>query len=72
MVDIPKSLIQTCVKHKKDMAIFNIRGVIVNILLEIASDIYYPYVTTYRKGVKQLVVQCQNFIYVPPEFQEEP
>ena len=51
------------VQNKKDTTIINIRGVLVDIILEIAPDIYDPYVTTDRKGVKQLVVQCQNTIY---------
>ena len=46
------------------MAIINIRGVLVDILLEIALDIYRPYVITNCKGVKQLIVQFQNTIYV--------
>ena len=46
------------------MAIINIRGVLVDILLEIALDIYRPYVITNCKGVNQLIVQFQNTIYV--------
>ena len=45
------------------MAIINIRGVLVNILLEIAPDVYGSYVVTDRKGIKQLILQCQNSIY---------
>ena len=45
------------------MDIINSRVVVVDILMEIAPDIYWPYVITYRKGVKQLIVQCQNEIY---------
>jgi hypothetical protein len=32
-------------------------------LVDIAPDVYAEYVTTDKKGVKQLVVQCQNAIY---------
>ena len=35
-----------------------------DILLEIVSGIYEPYVNTDCKGVKELVVQCQNVIYL--------
>ena len=42
------------------MAIIKIMGVLVDILLEMAPDIYGPYVITDRKGVKQLIFQCQN------------
>jgi phosphopantetheinyl transferase len=45
------------------MAIIKIRGVLVDMLLEIASDVYKDFVTTDKKGTKQLIVQCQNAIY---------
>ena len=64
MVDIPNAFIQTRVQHQMDMNVINIRRLLVYILLEIAPDIYDTSVTTYRKGIKQLVVQCQNSIYV--------
>ena len=34
-----------------------------DMLLDIASDVYKLLVTTDRKGTKQLIVQCQNAIY---------
>ena len=63
MVDIPNEFIQTHVQHKKYMDIIKIRGVLVDILLGIAPFIHESYVTTYHKGVKQLVVQCHYSIY---------
>ena len=63
MVDIPNEFIQTRVQHKKYIAIIKIRGVLVDTLLENFPYIYEPYVTTYCKGVKQLIVQYQNAIY---------
>ena len=63
VVDIPNALIHMHFQQKKDMAIINIRGILVDILLEITSDIYDTYVTTYCKGVKKLVVKFQNDIY---------
>ena len=63
VIDIPNAFIQTRVKHEKDMAIIKIRGILVDILIAIAPDIYKPYVTVDKKGVKQLIVQCQNAIY---------
>ena len=62
VVDILNAFVQTHVQHKKDMSIINIIGVLVHILLVIAPDIYDPYVTTDFKGVKQLVLQFQDFI----------
>ena len=46
------------------MAIIKIRGVLVDILLEIAPGVYEPYFITDSKDIKQLIAQCQNSIYV--------
>jgi hypothetical protein len=45
------------------MAIIQIRGVLVNMLVEIAPDVYKDFVTTDKKGTKQLIVKCMNAIY---------
>jgi hypothetical protein len=45
------------------MAIIKIPGVLVDMLLDIAYDVYHLYVTKDKRGTKQLVVQCQNAIY---------
>ena len=45
------------------MVIINIHGILVDILLDIDLDIYRPYVTMDRKGIKQLITQCKNAIY---------
>ena len=45
------------------MAIIKIHGVLVDILMEITPDVYKPYVYQDKKGIKQLLVQCQNAIY---------
>ncbi len=34
-----------------------------DILVEIIPDVYKPYATTDKKGVKHLLVQCQNALY---------
>ena len=62
-IDIPNAFIQTRIEHEKDMAIIKIRGILVDMLVDIAPDVYKPYVTTDKKGVKQLIVQCLNAIY---------
>ena len=62
-MDILNSFIYTSIKYKKYIAIINIRGVLVDIIMEIAPDLYVPYVITDRKGVKQIIVQCKNAIY---------
>jgi hypothetical protein len=63
VIDIPNAFIQTRVKNKKDRATIKIRGVLVDILLEIAPEVYRPYATIGKNGVKQLIVQCKNAIY---------
>jgi hypothetical protein len=39
------------------------RGVLVDILVQIAPDVYKSYIMTNKKGTKQLLVQCQNALY---------
>jgi hypothetical protein len=63
VIDIPNAFIQTRIEDEKDMAIIKIRGVLMDMLLEIAPEVYGPYVTTDKKGVKQLITQCLNAIY---------
>ncbi len=63
VVDIPNAFIQTRIEDEKDMAIIKIRGILVDMLLDVAPEIYTPYVTVDKKGVKQLIVQCLNAIY---------
>jgi hypothetical protein len=45
---------------KKVMECIKIRGILVDILVEISPDVYNPYVLKDKKGVKQLLVQFQN------------
>ena len=63
VIDIPNAFVQTRVEDEKDMAFIKIRGVLVDILVDIAPDVYKSYVTTDKKGIKQLLVQCQNALY---------
>ena len=50
VIDIPNAFIQTRIEKEEDMAIIKIRGILVDILLEIAPLVYGPYVTTDKKG----------------------
>ena len=63
-LDITNAFEQTHIKDDKDTAIINIRGVLVDIMLEIAPYIYVLYGITNRTGVKQLIFQYQNAIYL--------
>jgi hypothetical protein len=63
VIDIPNAFIQTRIENEKDMVFIKIRGVLVDMLVDIAPDVYKLYVSTDKKGTKQLLVQCQNAIY---------
>jgi hypothetical protein len=63
VIDIPNAFVQTCIEDEKDMAIIRIRGVLVDLLVEIAPDAYKPYVYKDRKGGNQLLVKCKNALY---------
>jgi hypothetical protein len=63
VIDIPNAFIQTRIEDEKDMAIIKLRGVLVDILVEIAPDVYKSYASTDKKGIRQLMVQCQNALY---------
>ena len=62
VINIPNALIKTQTEHKKDTAIINIHGILVDILSDISPYVYGLYVTTDRKGIKQLITQCMNYI----------
>jgi hypothetical protein len=57
VVDIPNAFVQTRVENEKDMAFIKIRGILVDILVEISPDVYKSYVSKDKKGSKQLLVQ---------------
>ena len=44
--DIPNAFIQTRVEDEKDMAIIKIRGILVDILVDLEPDVYREFVTT--------------------------
>jgi hypothetical protein len=52
VVDTPNASIQTRVEDEKDMAIIKLRGILVDILLGLAPDVYRAYATTAKRGVK--------------------
>jgi hypothetical protein len=60
VIDTANAFMQTCVEDKKDMAFIKIRGVLVDILVDIAPEVYKKHVTKDKNGVAQSLVQCQN------------
>jgi hypothetical protein len=63
IINIPNAFIQTWVEDKEDMATIKIHGVLMDILIQIAPDVYKFYIMTDKKGMKHLLVQCQNALY---------
>jgi len=63
VIDIPNAFIQTVVKDKKRRVIIRIRGMLVDMLVKIAPEVYKTYVITDRKGNKQILVECLNALY---------
>jgi hypothetical protein len=61
VADLPNVFIQTRV-FENDRVIVRLRGKIVEVLLELAPNVYGPYVTIDTKGVC-LLVRCLNAIY---------
>jgi hypothetical protein len=62
-IDVPNAFIQTVVEDKKKRVIVRIRGMLVDILVKIAPEVYADYVTIDKKGNKQILVECLNAIY---------
>ncbi len=63
IIDVPNAFIQTVVKDKGKRVIIRIRGMLVDILVKIAPEVYSLFVTTNRKGNKQILVECLNALY---------
>jgi hypothetical protein len=62
-IDVPNAFIQTVVEDKNKRVIVRIRGMLVDILVKISPEVYADYVTTDKKGNKQILVECLNAIY---------
>jgi hypothetical protein len=63
VVDIPNAFIQTKIEDEVDMAIVKLRGILVDMLVDIAPNIYSPFVTKPKGHENQLIIQCKNAIY---------
>jgi hypothetical protein len=64
-VNIPNAFVQTVISDaEKDYHVMvQLCGVIVDILCDIAPEVYSKYVTRNKKGEKILIVQCMNALY---------
>ena len=63
VIDIPNAFIQTVVKDKEKRVIIRLRGMLVDMLVKIAPAVYEDYVSTNKRGEKQLLVECLNALY---------
>ena len=62
-IDIPNAFIQTKVKDPKHRALIKIKGILVDILVEIAPEVHKEFVHTDKKGNKVIIAECMNAIY---------
>jgi hypothetical protein len=63
IIDIPSAFVQTVIKNEEHRVIIRIRGPSVDILVSIAPDVYFPYMSTNKSGQKVLLVQCLNAVH---------
>ena len=63
VIDVPNAFIQTVVEDKNKRVIVRIRGMLVDILVKIAPEVYKDYVTVDKKGHKHILVECLNALY---------
>ena len=64
-VDMPNTFAQTVITDAKkdDRVIVRLWRKLVELLVDIAPDVYGPYVHKNKKGEKVLLVQCMNALY---------
>ena len=62
-LDVPNAFIQTFITDKSKQVVACIWGMLVDILVKIAPEVYSDYVTTDRKCNKQILVECLNALY---------
>ncbi len=63
VINVSNAFIQTVVEDKNRQVIIRIRGMLVDMLVKIAPKVYADYVTTSKKGNKQILVEYLNALY---------
>ena len=63
IIDIKNAFIKTRVDNEEDITTIIVRGIMVDVLLGIAPEVYEPYVITDKKGNQSLILTCMNVIY---------
>jgi hypothetical protein len=59
----PKRVCVDACENEKDMEFIKIQGILLDIMVEITPDVYKPYVSKDKKGVKQMMVQYHSALY---------
>ena len=62
-IEILNAFIQTRVEKIEDMVTIIVRGALADFMVDIAPDIYGPYIRTEKKGLKTLILRCHNATY---------
>ena len=62
-IDIPNIFIQTRVENEEDMVTIRVRGIMVDVLLGIAPEVYGPYIIIDMKINQSLILTDMNVIY---------
>ena len=63
VIDVPNAFVQTVVEDQAKRVIIRIRGMLVDMLVRIAPEVYQDYVIIDRRGNKQILVECLNALY---------
>ena len=63
VIDIPNAFVQTVIEDEKDKFIVRMRGEVVDILCKLSPETYKPFVTTDKRGNRQILVKCLNALY---------
>ncbi len=63
VIDVPNAFIQTVVEDESKRVIICICGMLVDMLVKIAPEVYKDYVSMDKRGNEQLLVECLNALY---------
>ena len=63
VIDTLNAFIQTRVENENKMSVINIRGILVNLILETDPELYGTFVTTDKKIKKVIILQYMDTIY---------
>lgn len=63
IIYIPNAFIQMVLDGKKDKVVICSRGMLVDILIKVAPDIYWPFVSEDKNDRKQILIKYLNAMY---------